>query len=145
MVFHVHRNHKAYYGRGQGVEGGMEVGGRGIVYTYRYTATTKMTPALKMGSNESHFNVSLIVMNKVTRQCPQTTTSFRRKRRAEAESSRGPSAYQPNALHLGETGSLRSCTCAALASRKNHPPARNPLFLVRWFRSRRCQPLCGRP
>ena len=28
----------------------------------------------KMGSNESHFNVSLIVRDKVTRQCPQTTT-----------------------------------------------------------------------
>ena len=28
---------------------------------------------IKMGSDESHFNVSLIVRNKVTRQCPQTT------------------------------------------------------------------------
>ena len=27
-----------------------------------------------MGSDESHFNVSLIVRAKVTRQCPQTTT-----------------------------------------------------------------------
>ena len=27
-----------------------------------------------MGSDESHFNVSLIVWDKVTRQCPQTTT-----------------------------------------------------------------------
>ena len=26
------------------------------------------------GSDESHFNVSLIVRDKVTRQCPQTTT-----------------------------------------------------------------------
>ena len=31
-------------------------------------------PCIKMGSDESHFNVSLIVMDKVTRQCPQTTT-----------------------------------------------------------------------
>ena len=30
---------------------------------------------IKMGSDESHFNVSLIVWDKVTRQCPQTTTS----------------------------------------------------------------------
>ena len=30
---------------------------------------------IKMGSNESHFNVSLIVRDKVTRQCPQTATS----------------------------------------------------------------------
>ena len=29
---------------------------------------------IKMGSDESHFNVSLIVRDKVTRQCPQTTT-----------------------------------------------------------------------
>ena len=28
----------------------------------------------KKGSDESHFNVSLIVRDKVTRQCPQTTT-----------------------------------------------------------------------
>ena len=27
-----------------------------------------------MGSDESHFNVSLIIRDKVTRQCPQTTT-----------------------------------------------------------------------
>ena len=29
---------------------------------------------IKMGSDESHFNVSLIVRDKVTRQCPQTAT-----------------------------------------------------------------------
>ena len=29
---------------------------------------------LKVGSDESRFNVSLIVRDKVTRQCPQTTT-----------------------------------------------------------------------
>ena len=29
------------------------------VYTYRYTVTTRMT-CIKMGSDESHFNVSLI-------------------------------------------------------------------------------------
>ena len=37
-------------------------------YTYRYTPTTRMS------SDESHFNVSLIVRDKVTRQSPQTTT-----------------------------------------------------------------------
>ena len=31
-------------------------GGRGRVYTYRYTVTTRMT-CIKMGSDESHFNV----------------------------------------------------------------------------------------
>ena len=29
---------------------------------------------IKMGSDVSHFNISLIVRDKVTRQCPQTTT-----------------------------------------------------------------------
>ena len=29
---------------------------------------------IKIGSDESHFNVSIIVRDKVTRQCPQTTT-----------------------------------------------------------------------
>ena len=43
---------------------------------------------VKVGSDESHFNVSLL-----------------RERRAEADSNRGPSAYQPNALPLGQTGS----------------------------------------
>ena len=47
-------------------------GGTGRVYTYRYTVTTRMT-CIKMGSDESHFNVSLIVRDKVTRPCPQTT------------------------------------------------------------------------
>ena len=29
---------------------------------------------IKMGSDESHLNISLIVRDKVTRQCPQATT-----------------------------------------------------------------------
>ena len=29
---------------------------------------------IKMGSDDSHFNVSLTMRDKVTRQCPQTTT-----------------------------------------------------------------------
>ena len=60
---------------------------------------------IKMGSDESHFNVSLTVRDKVTRQCPHTTPF--KERRAEAESNRGPSANQPNALPLGQTGSRR--------------------------------------
>ena len=34
---------------------------------------------IKMGSSESHFNVSFIVRDKVTIQCPQTTTFLTRK------------------------------------------------------------------
>ena len=36
---------------------------------------------IKMGSDESHFNVPLIVRDKVTRQCPQTITFFEEKGR----------------------------------------------------------------
>ena len=47
-----------------------------------------------MGSDENHFNVSLILRDKITRrQCPQTTT-FLKRRTVEAESKRGPSAYR---------------------------------------------------
>ena len=50
--------------------GGKGYGGGGLkresTYTYRYIVTTRR-PCIKMGSDESHFNVSLIVMDKVTR------------------------------------------------------------------------------
>ena len=67
----------------------MKVGEERRTYTYRYTehiptATLNIylplhchhqnDSCIKMGSDESHFNVSLIVRDKVTRQCPQTTT-----------------------------------------------------------------------
>ena len=45
---------------------------------------------IKMGSDESHFNVSLTVRDEVTRQCPQTTTF-------EKES---PSGFEPRSLCL---------------------------------------------
>ena len=55
--------------------GGREYGGGGRGAA-TLTVTTTMTPALtlKMGSDESHFAVSLIVKDNVTRQYPQTTT-----------------------------------------------------------------------
>ena len=56
-----------------------------------------------MGSDESHFNVLLIVRDKVC-----TDHNFWRQRRTEADSNQGPSAYQPNALPLGQTSSLGS-------------------------------------
>ena len=55
------------------------------------------------------------VKDTVTRQCPQTTTF--EERRAEAEPNWGPSAYQPHALLVGQTGwhhqnsFLHFCTC----------------------------------
>ena len=46
----------------------MEVGGRGRLYTYGCTSCHHQSDScIKMGSDESHFNVSLIVRVKVTR------------------------------------------------------------------------------
>ena len=60
--------------------------------------TTRMT-CIKMGSDENHFNVSLIARDKVTRQCPQTTTFSKRK---ESRSGIEPRSYRltarPNRL-----------------------------------------------
>ena len=48
-------------------------GGReGDYYTYRYSHHQNDS-CIKMGSDESHFNVSVIVRDKVRRQCPETT------------------------------------------------------------------------
>ena len=46
---------------------------------------------IKTGSDESHFNVSLIVMDNVARQCPQTTTF---------EETGEPKRIQTEALHV---------------------------------------------
>ena len=85
----------------------MEVGEEGDYYTYRYTVTTRMTPELRcrIDSDESHFNVALNVRDKVTRQCPQTTIFEEKGEPKRIRIEAGPSAYQPNALPLGQTGS----------------------------------------
>ena len=51
----------------------MEVGEREIIYLSLH-CHNQNDLCIKVGSDESHFNVSLIVRDKVTRQCPQTTT-----------------------------------------------------------------------
>ena len=63
---------------------------------------------IKMGSDESHFNVSLTVRDKVTRQCHAQTTTFQREREAKADLNRSPSAYLP----LGQTGPQVSRPCS---------------------------------
>ena len=57
-----------------------------------------------MGSDESHFNVS-VGSDGQSQDSVHKPQPFGRQRRAEAVSNRGPSAYQPNALPLGQTGS----------------------------------------
>ena len=51
----------------------MEGGKREIIYLSLH-CHHQNDPCIKMGSVESHFNVSLIMRDKVRRQCPQTTT-----------------------------------------------------------------------
>ena len=51
----------------------MEGGGGEIIYPSLH-CHHQNDSRIKMGSDESHFNVLLIVTDKVTRQCPQTTT-----------------------------------------------------------------------
>ena len=64
-----------------------------------------------MGSDDSHFNVSLIVKDKITRQ--YTGHNFWMKRRGEADLNRGASVYQPNTLPLGQTGVIHRAALQA--------------------------------
>ena len=58
----------------------MEVGGRGRLYTYRYTDCHHQNDScIKMGSDESHLMFQQEMTDKVTRQCPQTTNLLKRK------------------------------------------------------------------
>ena len=67
---------------------------------------------IKMGSNQSHFNVSLLLWGKISvivwgAKTVSANHNFLTERRAEAESKQGP-AYQTNTLLLvlGQTTSL---------------------------------------
>ena len=55
MVFNVHRNHKVYWGRGEGGKGGGE---REIIYLSLH-CHHQNDSCIKMGSDESHFHVSV--------------------------------------------------------------------------------------
>ena len=90
--------------KGVGRGGGVEVGGEGDYIRIYLSLHCHHQNDSCMNSDESHFNVSLIVRDKVTRQCPQTITFLKRKER-RAKSSRGHSAYQPYGLRLGQTDS----------------------------------------
>ena len=79
----------------------MEVGEREIIYLSLH-CHHQNDFCIKMGSDESHFNVSVGNDGQDSVHKPQP---FSRERRTEAVSNRGPSAYQPNALPLGQTGS----------------------------------------
>ena len=61
-----------------------------------------------MSSDESHFNVSLTVRDKVTRRCPQTTTFLKRK---ESRSGIEPRSFRLQAYRLTAGPNWLSTTC----------------------------------
>ena len=70
--------------------------------------SVRMTPALRwaaMPRAESHFIVSLIVKDKVTRQCPQTTTFEEKGEPKPRIRTEVPLLTSRNVLLLGQTGS----------------------------------------
>ena len=84
--------------------------GRGRLYTYRYTVTTRMTSALRWAAMRAIF-----MFHSCEGQSHKTVSTDHnlcRERRTEADLNQGPSAYQPNALPLGQTGSVSDATDA---------------------------------
>ena len=81
-------------------------GGRWRLYTYRYTVTTRMTSTSRWA--EVRANLMFHNCEGQSHKTESTDHNFRREKRAETDSNRGPSAYLPNALPLGQTGSLNS-------------------------------------
>ena len=61
MVFNIHRNHKAYQGRGM-MEGGMEVVEEGILY-FSLHCHHQNDSCIKVGSDESHFHKTVSTDN----------------------------------------------------------------------------------
>ena len=87
------------------VKGGMVVGKREIIYLSLH-CHHQNNSCVKMGNDESHFNVSLIVRDKVTRQCPQTTIFEEKGQPKRIRTEVLPLTSEPNSLPLGPTGSL---------------------------------------
>ena len=63
---------------------------------------------VKMGSDESNFNVSLIVRDKVTRQCPQTQPLKRKESRSGIE----PRSFRLPAYRLTARPNQLSIVCS---------------------------------
>ena len=82
--------------------------------TYRYTVTTRMACALRWAAMRAFsfflsFFFSFFLFSSMFHNCEgqshktvSTDHDFWRQRRAAADSNRGPSADQPNALPLGQ-------------------------------------------
>ena len=70
MVLNVHRNHKAYKGRAERAGGG-RWGEREIIYLSLH-CHHQTDSCVKMGSDETHFNASLIVRDKLGHKTAST-------------------------------------------------------------------------
>ena len=82
-------------------------GGKGRLYTCHYTVTTRMTSALRWAAMRA-----ILIFHNCEGQSHETVSSdhnFWRERRAEADLNWSPTAYHPNALLLGQTGSHAFC------------------------------------
>ena len=106
MVLNVHRNHKAYWGKGV-----WRWRRRSRLYTYLYNVTSRMIPALRWAAMRAILMFSVGSDEQSHRTVSTNHNLFWRERKAEAVSNRGPSAYQPNALPLGQTGSRQPSVC----------------------------------
>ena len=74
------------------------------LYTYRYTVTIRMTSALTWAAMRA-----ILMFHNCEGQSHKTVSTDHnssRERTAETDSNRDRSSYQPNALPLGQTGSL---------------------------------------
>ena len=88
----------------------MEVGGRGRLYTYRYAVTARMISALRWAAMRAILMFQLGSDGQSHRTMSTNHNLFEERGEPKRVSNRGPSAYQPNALPLGQTGSQFFCT-----------------------------------
>ena len=91
MVLDVHRNHKAYQGR----EEGEEVAEEGDYKYLSLHCRLQNDAYIKTGSDESHYNVSLIMKDRVTRQYPHRPQFLKGK---ESRSGFEPRSLKPRCL-----------------------------------------------
>ena len=84
---------------------GYRGGGWRRLHTYRYTVTTRMTCALRLAAMRS---VLMFHWEGQSHKTVSRDRRFWRERRAKADLNQGPSAYQPDALLLGPTGSRQA-------------------------------------
>ena len=91
-----------------GEKGGYGGGGRGRLLYLSLHCYHQNDSCIKMGSDESHFTECFVNCEGRNHKTVSTDHSFGSERRAEADSNRGPSAYRPTALPLGQTGSHRT-------------------------------------